>query len=52
LVIELAPARAQTDIFVANGRKPEGVTVVTRRLKANQIQTVLRDILSKIREAA
>lgn len=52
LVVELAPARAQTDIFVANGGKPEGVTVVTKRLSAGQIQTVLKDILSKIREAA
>lgn len=52
LVVELAPARAQTDIFVANGGKPEGVTVVSKRLKADRIQTILRDILSNIRKAA
>jgi hypothetical protein len=51
LVVELAPARAQTDIFVTHGGKPEGVTVVTERLKTNQIPAVLRDILSKMRKA-
>lgn len=48
LVVELAPARTRTDVFVANGSKPEGVTVVTAHLKADQILTTLKDILDKI----
>ena len=50
LVVELAPARTRTDIFVANGGKPEGVTVITERLKADQILAALKDILDKLRE--
>ena len=50
LVVELAPARSRTDVFVANGSKPEGVTVVTTHLKADQILTTLKVILDKMKE--
>lgn len=49
LVVELAPARTRTDIFVANDRKPEGVTIVTEHLKADQILATLTGILDKLK---
>lgn len=45
LVIELAPVREFTDVYVARGRKPEGVTVVPRRLGVDEIGQVLADLV-------
>lgn len=48
MVIELAPARAITDVFVASGQKPEGVTVVTEHLGATEIRSVLNELMCKM----
>jgi hypothetical protein len=48
IVVELAPARATTDVFVANGQKPEGVTIMTDHLEAAEIGTVLNELVRKM----
>lgn len=49
LVVELAPARTRTDVFVANGSKPQGVTVATEHLKTDQILATLNEVLDRIK---
>jgi hypothetical protein len=50
VVVELARARNHTDVFVEDGVKPEGVTVVPTRLRPEQVETILCDILTKIKQ--
>jgi hypothetical protein len=48
IVVELAPARVTTDVFVADRRKPEGVTVVAQHLGRVQMREILSELLTRI----
>jgi hypothetical protein len=48
LVIELAPSRGHTDVFVANGVKPEDVTVTPMRLTASKITAILSELVLRM----
>ena len=47
IVVELAPARNHTDVFVEDDVKPEGVTVVPAQLQPGQIVAALQGILAR-----